>query len=117
MNYRLLTPGIVLVSFAAALGLTRGHDDRIDTTAARSPALLAAAATLRPAMATTVQNPAAEPTVVVLPGTSLEPVIRDAEPAAKDAIPAEVTPQDLAQESEGFLDARDRAAEHGARSH
>jgi hypothetical protein len=44
-------------------------------------------------------------------------VTPEAEPTPQDDTPVVVTPEDQAQKSDGFLDARERAAEHGARSH
>jgi len=100
MNPRLLTPAIFLVSFSAAFGLMGWHaglwHPATPTTAALT--LTPAAALSGPPMdaATTAPPPDAAP---------------------EDAPPAVVSPEAQTQESEGFLDARDRAAEHGARSH
>lgn len=99
MNPRLLTPAIVLISFGAALGLTGPH---------AGPAHAAVAAVAPP-------PPATLPTQAV---TAAPLVMPQAEPAPGGDTPVVVvTPEDQAQEREGFLDARDRAAERGARSH
>jgi len=113
MNPRLLTPAIVLVSFGAALGLMGWHaglwHPATHTTAAITmtppaappgPPVTAAAAALP------LPEPAPEPAATPQP---------DATP--EDAPPAAVSPEAQAQQSEGFLDARDRAAGRGARSH
>jgi hypothetical protein len=123
MNHRLLTPAIVLVSFGAALGLTgpqvgswhaaAGHD------ADRTTTLTAGVTPPPPAM---LPPRAMTSTLIVMPEVEAEPVPTPAPapapaPAPEDDTPVVVTPEDQAQESEGFLDARDRAAERGARSH
>ena len=115
MNHRLLTPAIVLVSFGAALGLTgpqvgswhaaAGHD------ADRTTTLTAGVTPPPPAM---LPPRVMSSTPIVMPEVEAEPVPT---PAPEDDTPVVVTPEDQAQESEGFLDARDRAAERGARSH
>jgi hypothetical protein len=109
MNPRLLTPAIVLISFGAALGLTGPHGGVWRAAAehdAALPAPLRAAVTAPPTMAL--------PTQTVAPAPDVTP---EAEPAPENDTPVVVTPEEQAQESDAFLDARERAAEHGARSH
>jgi len=113
MNHRLLTPAIVLVSFGAALGLTGPHVAPWRATAVEQQAVVVSSPSTRlqghdaelPAMLPPQGMP---PTPVVTPQTEPEP---------EEDTPIVVTPEAQAQESAGFLDARDRAAEHGARSH
>ncbi len=114
MNNRLLTPAIVLVAFGAALGLSGWHaglwrgaaaNERLTTARIASPAPVTVAAPSATAPVADTPRPVA--TIVAPPEAPPEPVAQDVEP------PAEAQ----AQESAGFLDARDRAAEHGARSH
>jgi hypothetical protein len=116
MNFRLLTPAIVLVSFGAALGLTGWHTPSAPLPVAVPSAVtaVASAPAAPPAADTSVPAPA----TVLLPQAAPAPLVtEDAQPADEDAAPAGVQSQTLAQESAGFLDARDRAAERGARSH
>jgi hypothetical protein len=127
MNPRLLTPAIVLVSFGAAFGLTGWNaglwyaaaaDERANVASGPSPTPLAAAVT--PPPPATVAEQAMEPAPAVSSSSEVSPqpvVAQDATPAPEDELPAVVKPETQAQESEGFLDARDRAAERGARSH
>jgi hypothetical protein len=127
MNPRLLTPTIVLVSFGAAFGLMGWHAGLWHPAAADDPAAVASAPLPAPTTAaTTLTPPAALPgppldpaaAAPPLPELAPEPVVtQEPNAAPEDAPPAVVSPEAQAQESEGFLDARDRAAEHGARSH
>lgn len=126
MNSRLLTPAIVLLSFGAALGLTRRHsglwrapavDERVAAPLERLPPPLTTALTPPPpaAAAGDVKEP---PPLVGSLQTGAQPVATpDAEAVAEDELPVVVTSEVQAQEGEGFFEARDRAAEHGARSH
>jgi hypothetical protein len=127
MIARLLTPAIVLASFAVALAVTGGH-------AGQGPALAAAVPAIRqappaPPLAVVDPDPAPPPrapperpvatSTATSAATSAATAAATAvdEAAAADDTPAVETAADLAKESEGFLDARDRAADHGARSH
>lgn len=115
MNPRLLTPAIVLVSFGATFGLASSHaglwhrapaGDRGNVATAPLPATMTAAETLAP------------PSPEASPEAAPEPVVTlSADPPPADDPPATVTPETQVQASAGFLAARDRAAEHGARSH
>ena len=98
MNPRLLTPAIVLVSFGAALGLTGWH------------AGLWRAAAAAPANVPSIPVPT--PAEVAPPPVATQ----DADPTPRNNPPAVVPPETQAAQTEGFLDARDRAADHGARS-
>jgi hypothetical protein len=101
MNPRLLTPAIVLISFGAAFGLTGWHAGLWRAAAANAPANVPSVPTPTPAAQVA-------PPPVVTP---------DADPAPEVDSPAAVPPATQAAQTEGFLDARDRAADHGARSH
>jgi hypothetical protein len=106
MNPRLFTPAIVLVSFGAAFGLTGWHAGLWRAATADAPATPVTAAV------TASVTPAPPP-----PEVSPQPIVtRDADPMPEDNPPAVVPPQTQAAQTEGFLDARDRAADHGARS-
>jgi hypothetical protein len=127
MNPRALTPAIVLVSFGAAFVLTGWHaglwhaaapDEGTTVAGVPLPTPLTAAATPAPAAAAPEHGVAAARAVASPPPVSPQPgVNQDASAAPEDGAPAVVTPQAQAAASEGFLDARERAAEHGARSH
>ena len=112
MNPRLLTPAIILVSFGAALGLTGPHAAPWRATATDEPTVVARSPPARAAVTapatTTLAAQTLAPAPVITPET---------EPTPEDETQVVVTPEDQAQESDSFLDARDRAAEHGARSH
>lgn len=110
MIARLLTPAILLVSFGVTLGLTGPRAAPRDAPSASLVVPVSAA--LSPIGPT----PAPPPNVVPTPLTSQEPQPVPA-PDPEDETPVVVTQEDRDQESQGFLDARDRAAEHGARSH
>ncbi len=112
MNYRLLTPATVLVSFGAALGLSSRHaglrrtvaaNERLNAAGVSSPASVAVA--VRSVTARIGDTPSAVATTAAPPQAPPVSVAQDVEPPAQ------------ARESEGFLYARDRAAEHSARSH
>jgi hypothetical protein len=108
VHHRLLTPAIVLVSFVATFGLLSWRawlwraapEKGLASTATSSlPPPLTAAATLR------------------RPATSGEPVApaeQQAAAAPEDEPPA--VPPEPQAETNAFLDARDRAAAHSARS-
>ena len=98
MNPRQLTPAVVLISFGAAFGLTGWQ-----------AGLWSAAVTAAVPDAVTPAPPVAD----VAPPPAVTP---DAEPAPEDDSPAAVPPETQAAQAEGFLDARDRAADRGARS-
>ena len=118
MNPRLLTPAVVLISFGAAFGLTGWQAGlwRAAVTDAPAkvpnvppPSLVTTAVTAAVPDAVTPAPPVAD----VAPPPAVTP---DAEPAPEDDSPAAVPPETQAAQAEGFLDARDRAADRGARS-
>jgi hypothetical protein len=113
MNPRLLIPAIVLVSFGAALGLMGWHAGLWQPATPTTAAL-----TLTPPAAVPGRPMDATATVPPPPEAAPEPVAtQQPDTAPEAAAPAVVSPEAQAQESEGFRDARDRAAAHGARSH
>ncbi|HTV78767.1 MAG TPA: hypothetical protein VMF03_10950 [Steroidobacteraceae bacterium] len=124
MNSRLLTPAIVLISFGAAfgvMGLRGAHTPAVpdDTASAQRPAPVIAALLTDPVPAPApapAPAPTAEPLADHPPPPIAQPQVGNDEPTA-DEQPASMTPDEQAQASDGFLDARDRATEHGARSH
>jgi hypothetical protein len=113
MNPRLLTPAIVLVSFGAALGLMGRHSGLWQPTTHTTAAITMTPPAAPPGPPMTAAATAAPP-----PDLAPAPVAtQQPDAAAEDAPPAAVSPEAQAQKSEGFLDARDRAAGRGARSH
>lgn len=118
MNNRLLTPAIILVSFGAALGLSGWHaglwraaaaNERLNAARISIPAPVTVA--VPSATARVADTPRPKAPTVAPPEAPAQTVSQDVEPTV------EAQAQAQAQESEGFLDARVRAAEHGARSH
>ena len=118
MNPRLLTPAIVLVSFGAAFGLTGWHAGLWRAAAAVVPVKVPSAPIPTPVTAAETASVTASATPTQPPAeVAPQPeATQDADPAPEDDPPAVVPPQTQAAQTEGFLDARDRAADHGARS-
>ncbi len=118
MNPRLLTPAIVLVSFGAAFGLTGWQAGLWRAAAADAPvkAPRIPIPTPVPAAETATGITAVTPAPPVAQVASQPQATQDADPAPEDDPPVVVPSQIQAAQTEGFPDARDRAADHGARS-
>jgi hypothetical protein len=106
INSRLVTPAIVLVSFAAALGLTRWRSGAWrHAPASAAPVAMAPAVRLQP---DAMRSPLAPPAAVPESSPPQQPPVPPDPPAETAAAqPADTTE---------FLAAQDRAAAHSARS-